>query len=274
MQSTTVASGEQADGPRPGRRWLQHWEPEDAEFWASTGKRVAWRNLWFSIFAEHVGFSVWSIWSVLVLFMGPAYGIDPAGKFLLVSLPTLVGALLRIPYTFAVATFGGRNWTIISASLLLVPLILAAIVLQPGVSYGTLLLVAAAAGFGGGNFASSMTNVNTFYPERRKGTALGLNAGGGNIGVAVVQLVGLLIIVTAGTGSPRLLLGVYLPLVVLAAMGAALFMDNIASVRNDTGAAKEAVREPQLWLMAVLYIGTFGSFIGYSFAFGLVLQNQ
>lgn len=274
MESTTAISEGKPRGRRLGRRWVEHWEPEDADFWASTGKRVAWRNLWFSIFAEHVGFSVWSMWSVLVLFMGPDYGVDPAGKFLLVSLPTLVGALLRIPYTFAVAIFGGRNWTIISATLLLIPTILAAIVLHPGVSYGTLLLVAAIAGFGGGNFASSMTNVNTFYPERRKGAALGLNAGGGNVGVAVVQLVGLLIIATSGTGAPRLLLGVYIPLVVLAALCAALFMDNLASVRNDTGAAREALRQPQLWLMSVLYIGTFGSFIGYSFAFGLVLQNQ
>jgi NNP family nitrate/nitrite transporter-like MFS transporter len=256
------------------KRWLDHWDPEDPGFWERTGKRIANRNLWFSIFAEHIGFSVWTLWSVLVLFMGPEYGLDTADKFLLVSLPTLVGAALRIPYTFAVATFGGRNWTIVSAALLLVPTVLAAFVMHPGTPYGVLLLVAVTAGVGGGNFASSMTNVNSFFPERRKGTALGLNAGGGNIGVAVVQLAGLLIIATAGTGAPLLLLGIYLPLIVLAALGAALFMNNISSVRNDTGAAKEALREPQLWLMSVLYVGTFGSFIGYSFAFGLVLQNE
>ena len=104
--------------------WIDDWRPEDPAFWAEQGAPVARRNLIFSIFSEHIGFSVWSLWSVLVLFLGPAYGIDPAGKFLLTAVPTLVGAALRIPYSFAVARFGGRNWTIFSASLLLVPAVL------------------------------------------------------------------------------------------------------------------------------------------------------
>lgn len=262
--------------PVPARRgrWIDHWDPDDPEFWNRTGRRVAFRNLWFSILAEHIGFSIWVMWSVLVLFMGPEYGLTPADKFLLIALPNLIGSFLRVPYTFAVAIFGGRNWTIVSAGLLLIPSIAAAIILEPGVSFTTLLIVAALAGVGGGNFASSMANINTFYPERLKGTALGLNAGGGNIGVAAVQLVGLLIIALAGTSAPRLLLGIYIPLIVVAVVCAVLFMDNLSSVRNDTGAAREALRDRQLWIMAFLYIGTFGSFIGYSFAFGLVLQIQ
>ncbi|MGH3522813.1 MAG: MFS transporter, partial [Mycobacterium sp.] len=166
--------------PARRRRWIDHWEPEDPKFWESTGKRVANRNLWFSIFSEHIGFSLWTVWSVMVLFMGPAYGIDPAGKFLLVSLPSLIGALIRIPYTMAPARFGGRNWTIVSALLLLVPTALAIIVMHPGTSFTTFMIVAALGGLGGGNFASSMTNINAFFPEGRKGWALGLNAGGGN----------------------------------------------------------------------------------------------
>ena len=254
--------------------WIEEWDPEDDGFWQRTGRRVAHRNLLFSVVAEHIGFSVWTLWSVMVLFMGPEYGIDAAGKFFLVAVPTLVGAVLRLPYTFAVAMFGGRNWTIVSAALLLVPTILAAIVMQPGTSYTTFVVVACFAGLGGGNFASSMTNINTFFPERHKGWALGLNAGGGNIGVPVIQLVALLVIATAGAGSPRLVLAVYIPLIVVAAVLAAVYMDNITSVRNDTGAFAESVRENHTWVVAFLYIGTFGSFIGYSFAFGLVLQTQ
>jgi NNP family nitrate/nitrite transporter-like MFS transporter len=254
--------------------WIDDWNPEDEGFWARAGAKIANRNLWFSILSEHIGFSIWTMWSVLVLFMGPEYQIDAAGKFLLVSVPTLVGAVLRLPYTFAVARFGGRNWTIVSAALLLVPTLLAAIIMHPGTSFTTFLVVAAIGGVGGGNFASSMTNINAFFPESRKGWALGLNAGGGNIGVPVIQLVGLAIIATAGTSAPRILLGIYIPLIVIAAVCAATWMDNLTSVRNDTGAFVEAVRHPQTWLMAFLYIGTFGSFIGYSFAFGLVLQNQ
>src|SRR3712207_222015 len=179
-----------------GRRWIDDWRPEDPDFWNSTGKTVARRNLLFSVLSEHIGFSVWSLWSVLVLFLGPEYGFDPAQKFLLTALPTLVGAALRLPYTFAVGVFGGRNWTVVSAALLLVPCVLIGIVLEPGVSFSTLLVVSLFAGLGGGNFASSMTNINAYYPARLKGWALGVNAGGGNLGVPVIQLIGLLVLAT------------------------------------------------------------------------------
>ncbi|QLH22142.1 NarK/NasA family nitrate transporter [Streptomyces sp. Rer75] len=259
---------------RKGGRWIEEWDPEDETFWREKGERVATRNLIFSILSEHIGFSIWSLWSVMVLFMGPEYGVDPAGKFFLVAMPTLVGGILRVPYTFAVARFGGRNWTIISAAMLLVPAGAAAAVMEPGTSYTTFMVVAALTGVGGGNFASSMTNINSFYPLRKKGWALGLNAGGGNIGVPVIQLIGLLVIGTAGASHPRIVLAVYIPLIVIAAALSALFMDNLAPVKNDGGAAKEAARDAHTWIMSLLYIGTFGSFIGYSFAFGLVLQNQ
>ncbi|MFC9931652.1 nitrate/nitrite transporter [Streptomyces sp. NPDC127190] len=261
--------------PAPTRRsgrWIERWDPEDEGFWKATGARIANRNLWFSVLSEHIGFSVWTLWSVLVLFMGPEYGLTPADKFLLTSMVTLVGAVVRVPYTFAVAVFGGRNWTIISAGLLLVPTVAAFAVMTPGTSFGTFLLVGLLAGIGGGNFASSMTNINAFFPLRRKGWALGLNAGGGNVGVAAIQLVALAVI--GAGGGPRVLLGIYIPLIVVAACCAALFMDNLATVKNDTGAAKDAARDAHTWIMSLLYIGTFGSFIGYSFAFGQVLTNQ
>jgi len=264
---------------KPGR-WIEEWHPEDAGFWARAGSRVALRNLVFSIFSEHVAFSVWSLWSVFVLFLTPAYGIShdaktaAAEKFLLTTLPTALGACVRIPYTLAVARFGGRNWTCISAGLLLVPTAAAAVVLKPGVSYPALLAISALAGVGGGNFASSMANINSFYPQRLKGWALGLNAGGGNIGVAVVQLTGLAVLATAGKSHPRVMLGIYIPVIIVAAVCAALFMDNIAHVRNERRAMRSASRDPHTWIISFLYIGTFGSFIGYSFAFGQVLQSQ
>ncbi|MFD1047281.1 MFS transporter, partial [Kibdelosporangium lantanae] len=253
-------------------RWIEHWNPEDEAEWQAGGKRIATRNLWFSILAEHLGFSIWTLWSVMVLFMGPQYGFNAADKFLLVSTPTLVGAIVRIPYTFAPARFGGRNWTVFSAGLLLIPTLLAAVVMHPGTSLGTFMLVAALGGVGGGNFASSMANINAFFPERSKGWALGLNAGGGNLGVAAIQLIGLLVISLAG--SPRTVLFVYVPLLIIAAVCALLFMDNLRSMSGDTKAMREIVKDSNAWVMSFLYIGTFGSFIGYSFAFGLVLQNQ
>ncbi|GLW45271.1 MFS transporter [Streptomyces sp. NBRC 14336] len=255
-----------------GGRWIDHWDPEDETFWAEKGEKIARRNLLFSVLSEHIGFSIWTLWSVMVLFMGPEYGLTPADKFTIVSMATLVGSLVRVPYTFAVAVFGGRNWTVVSATMLLAPTIAAFVVMEPGTSYTTFLLCAMLAGVGGGNFASSMTNINAFFPLRKKGWALGLNAGGGNIGVPVVQLIGLAVI--GASGGPRVLLGIYIPFIVVAAVLAAVYMDNISSVKNDTGAAWDAVKEGHTWIMSFLYIGTFGSFIGYSFAFGLVLQTQ
>ena len=254
--------------------WIDDWRPEDKSFWERTGAKIARRNLIFSIFSEHIGFSVWTLWSALVLFLGPAYGIDPAGKFLLTAIPALVGGALRIPYTFAVARFGGRNWTIFSAALLLIPAILASFMIKPGVSYTTLVVLAAVAGVGGGNFASSMTNINAFYPDRLKGWALGINAGGGNLGVAALQLVALFVLAFFGAGHPGIVAGIYIPLIVLSTLGAALYMDNLTQARNEKRGMRDAAREGHTWIMALLYIGTFGSFIGFGFAFGQVLQVQ
>lgn len=253
---------------------IEHWDAEDVAAWEAGGKDIAKRNLIWSVVAEHVGFSVWSIWSVMVLFMPTdKFGIDPAGKFFLVAMPTLVGGFLRIPYTVATARFGGRNWTIFSALLLMVPLLLTLyFVTQPGTSYTTFLIVAAFAGVGGGNFASSMTNINAFYPQRLKGWALGMNAGGGNIGVPVIQLLGLLVLVTLGGDYAYLICAIYLVLVGLTAVGAALYMDNLTNQRADLSSMGQALRVPQSWVIAFLYIGTFGSFIGYSFAFAQILQ--
>ena len=158
-----------------------------ARCWQGGGRAVARRNLVLSIFAEFLGFAVWALWSIVVPQLnGVGFALTIDQMFWLVSVPALVGATLRIPYTLAVPTFGGRNWTVVSALLLLLPALgLAWAVSNPGTSFGVLLVVAGLAGFGGGNFASSMANISFFYPEREKGRALGLNAAGGNIGTAV-----------------------------------------------------------------------------------------
>src|SRR5690242_11260182 len=171
--------------------WISDWNPEDETFWESKGKFVARRNLIWSIVAEHIGFSVWAIWSIVATRLPQAgFHFTTDQLFQLVALPGLVGALMRFPYTFAVPRFGGRNWTVVSALLLLVPtLLLIVLVRRPDTPFWLMSLVAATAGLGGGNFASSMANISFFFPDREKGFALGLNAAGGNIGVSSVQLV-------------------------------------------------------------------------------------
>ncbi len=266
--STTTAPA------RRGGRWIDDWDPEDAASWEASGARTARRNLAFSILSEHVGFSIWSMWSVLVLFLGPEYGFTPSQKFMLTTVPVAVGAAIRIPYTFAVARFGGRNFTIVSSATLLLPALATAAVLRPGVAFSTLLAVSALAGIGGGNFSSSMSNIDGFYPQRLKGWALGLNAGGGNIGVAGVQLVGLIVLATAGAAHPRLVIAAYVPLIVLSTLCAARWMDNLGTATNDKGAMRAVLRIPHSGVILALYVGTFGSFIGFGFAFGQVLSIQ
>lgn len=264
------------DKPAKGK-WLTGWDPEDEDAWHRSGHRVARRNLALSVLSEHIGFSVWTLWSVLVLFMSPDIGLgfDPGEKFLLVATPTVVGALLRLPYSFAVTRFGGRNWTVFATAILLVPTLLALYFVQrPGTPLWVFLSIGAVAGVGGGNFASSMTNITAFYPQRHQGWALGLNAGGGNLGVAAVQLVGLAVISVAGRTHPSYVAAAYLPLIVLVALLAAWKMDNVDSVRAAPGAQREAARDRDTWWISLLYIGTFGSFIGYGFSFGLVLQSE
>jgi NNP family nitrate/nitrite transporter-like MFS transporter len=258
---------------RRDHHWIDRWEPEDPAFWDAVGAKTARKNLMFSILSEHIGFSVWVIWSVMVLFMPPAvWGFDVTDKFLLTTTPAAVGSLIRLPYTFAIAKFGGRNWTVVSAALLLIPAFAALFLLKPGVSFGTLLVVTAIAGVGGGNFASSMANINNFYPQRLKGRALGLNAGGGNLGVAVVQIVGALVLLSNGPKTdPRVMLYFYIPLVLLVTALAWTQMDNLSEAKNDKGAMREVARHPHTWIISFLYIGTFGSFIGFGFAFGQVL---
>src|SRR3954447_1893161 len=255
-----------ASGTAGGRsarrgRWIEHWEPEDEAFWESTGKAIARRNLRWSVFAEHIGFCIWVIWTIVVInLVNVGIVLSVPEQFWLTAVPNLIGSALRIPYTFAIPRFGGRAWTTVSAALLLLPTLLLALVVPSGwladQSHDTqmlvLLLCAATAGLGGGNFSSSMANISFFYPEGRKGLALGINAAGGNLGVAVTQLVIPLVIIAGVSGAAVKLpvhqvhlayAGVvFLPFIALAAIGAWRRMDSLTQARTDTEAYKKAVR--------------------------------
>ncbi|MFW0784187.1 nitrate/nitrite transporter [Gordonia sp. CPCC 206044] len=252
---------------------ITDWDPEDRKAWDNGNAAIAKRNLVWSVICEHVGFSVWSLFSVMALFMGPEYGISLDQKFVIAATATFVGSCLRIPYTQATARFGGRNWAIFSAIVLLIPTALTLmLMMNPGeFGYGWFLAVAALTGFGGGNFASSMTNINAFYPQRLKGWALGLNAGGGNIGVPVVQLVGLLVIWLAAD-RPEIVCAIYLVALAVAGVGAAIYMDNLDHQTASGRAMIDCLKYRDTWLIALLYVGTFGSFIGFGFAFSQVLN--
>ncbi|MFC4125337.1 MFS transporter [Nocardia rhizosphaerae] len=293
-----AATGQQTETPsfefQKKGRWLTHWEPDNPEFWASGGERTAKKNLWFSVFAENLGFSVWVLWGSIVTAMGAAgfTFLEGLGKgnptavanaLLLTSVPSLVGATLRIPYTFAIPRFGGRAFTAFSAGLLLAPTLgMAFFVNQPDTPMWVFVLLAALAGVGGGNFSSSMANISFFFPEGKKGAALGINAAGGNLGVAQTQLAAPLL-VTLGThllakDAAGYRLGItlaillWVPFIVVAVVGALRYMDSIVSAKADGKSYKLALTNRNTWIMAFLYIGTFGSFIGFSFAFPTLIK--
>ena len=273
-------------------RWIDRWEPEAPAFWAEGGRQIARRNLILSIFAENLGFSIWVLWTIVVINLGDVgIKLSLGDQFLLTAVPNLIGSFLRIPYTVAIPRFGGRAWTTFSVALLLIPAILVAVVVPSGwlahqdhsTQLWVLLLCAAASGVGGGNFSSSMANISFFYPKRRKGFALGLNAAGGNLGVAICQLVVPLVViigvpsalVTLPTHPVHLAYAgiVWMPFILLAAVLAWTRMDSLTQARTDAGPWVRATASPQTWIVSLLYIGTFGSFIGYSFAFPIVVKN-
>ncbi|WP_433562722.1 MFS transporter [Nocardia sp. CA-151230] len=289
--ATVVEAPEKTFAFQRRGRWIDRWEPDNSEFWENGGKQTARKNLIFSVFAENLGFSVWVLWASVVTAMGSAGFAFLSAKnpdavnnaLLLTSTPTLVGAALRVPYTFAIPRFGGRAFTAFSAAMLLLPTLgLAYFINQPSTPMWVFMVLAALAGVGGGNFSSSMANINFFFPEGKKGAALGINAAGGNLGVAQTQLF-VPLIITLGThimaknpGGYRfgitLAVLVWIPFILVALFGALRYMDSLSGAKSDGKSYKLALKNRHTWVMAVLYIGTFGSFIGFSFAFPTLLK--
>jgi MFS transporter, NNP family, nitrate/nitrite transporter len=261
-------------------RHLSHWDAEDLEAWEAGGKTVARNNLFWSAVIVHLGYAIWALWPVMALFMPrEVYGFSAGDKLLLGITATLVGACLRPAYAVATAIFGGRNLAMFSAFVLVVPVIGAMVLLaHPGLPLWPYLVCAALSGMGGGNFAASASNANSFYPHRLKGAALGIAGGIGNLGVPMIQIVGLVVIAAAGDRQPYWVCVLYLTLLVSAGLGAAFFMNNVAQHRVEPSRLRSilsvVVSTRDTWLLSLLYLGTFGSFIGFSFAFAQVLQTS
>lgn len=273
---------------------IDHWDVENPQFWEEKGRSIAKRNLAFSILAEFLAFSVWQVWSVIAVKISDVgFHFSQNQLFWLAAIPGLAGATLRIPYALMVPIFGGRNWTLVSTALLLVPAIGIGVAIQnPETSYLTFVILALLCGFGGGNFASSMANINFFFPMRRKGFALGFNAAGGNIGVSIVQF-SVPFVITAGLfgslgGSPQTLTSggatqtvwlqnaafFWVPFILLSLFCTWFFMNNLNVARASLRNQLTMLKEKHAWIMSLLYMGTFGSFIGYSAGLPLLIKSQ
>ena len=270
-------------------RVLTEWRPEDKAFWEADGRRIARRNLWISVPALLLAFSIWMVWSVVVAKL-PAIGFafTPGQLFWLAALPGLSGAALRIFYSFLVPIFGGRLWTTVSTASLMVPALgIGYAVQNPQTPYLIFLVLALLCGLGGGNFASSMANISYFFPKAEKGNALALNAGLGNLGVSVMQFL-VPIVITTGVfgalgGQPQAMSAgrqlwmqnagfVWVPFIIAATVAAWLGMDDIVDAKASFGEQAVIFSRKHNWLMCILYTGTFGSFIGYSAGFPLLAK--
>ncbi|SPM36002.1 Nitrate/nitrite transporter NarK, partial [Mycobacterium rhizamassiliense] len=260
-------------------RHLSHWDAEDLAAWEAGGEDIARRNLFWSVVNVHLGYSIWALWPVMALFMPrDVYGFTAGDKLLLGITATLAGACLRPTYAVATAIFGGRTLAMFSAFVLLIPTIGAMVLLaHPGLPLWPYLVCAALTGMGGGNFAAAASNANAFYPHRLKGMALGLSGGIGNLGVPAIQIVGLVVIAVAGNRQPFWVCVLYLALLTTAGVGAALFMNNVAQHRLELGRLRSilsaVVSTRDTWVLSLLYLGSFGSFIGFAFAFAQILQT-
>ena len=270
--------------------FVEHWNPEDRRFWARAGRAVAARNLCLSVPALTLAFAVWMLWSAVVVHL-PAVGFHYSTNqlFWLTALPALSGATLRIFYAFAVPIVGGRRFTALAtASLLLPALGIGFAVQDPGTPYEWMVLLALSCGLGGANFASSMAHISFFFPKAQKGYALGLNAGLGHLGVALVQMV---VPVVIGVGAFGALVGqpqataegpvwlqnagfVWVPFIAASALAAWFGMDDLADARAGFPEQAVVFTRKHNWLMCWLYLGTFGSFIGFAAGLPLLIQSQ
>jgi NNP family nitrate/nitrite transporter-like MFS transporter len=170
---------------------IADWRPEDETFWASEGKKIAYRNLWISVPALLCGFAVWGMWGIItVQMLNLGFPFTQAELFTLTAIAGISGATMRIPASFLIRLAGGRNTIFLTTAMLLAPAIGTGIALQhKDWPLWAFQLMALWSGVGGGNFASSMSNISTFFPKRLQGTALGINAGLGNFGVTTMQIV-------------------------------------------------------------------------------------
>ena len=285
--SATTTSGRQG-------RLLTIWAPEDKSFWEREGEAVAKINLWISVPALFLAFAIWQVWSVVAVSLpGLGFKYSTNQLFWLAAAPALSGATLRIFYSFMVPLVGGRRWTAISTASLLIPAIGIGFAVQDNTTaYPTMLILALLCGLGGGNFSSSMANISFFFPKERKGSALGVNAGLGNLGVSVVQFLSPLV-VTAGIfgifgGEAQTIVKngqtmqvwtqnaafIWVPWIALTALAAWFGMNDIADAKASFAAQAAIFRRKHNWLMCVLYLGTFGSFIGYAAGFPLLIKSQ
>lgn len=270
---------------------LNNWRPENKAFWENKGQAIARRHLWISVTCLLLAFCVWMLFSAVAVNLNKVgFHFTTDQLFLLTALPSLSGAILRVPYSFMVPLFGGRYWTVLSTVILIVPCIWLGVAIQNITTpFWVFIIIALLCGFAGANFASSMGNISFFFPKAKQGSALGVNGGLGNLGVSVMQMVAPAVIflplftflgvhgVTQPDGSTITLSNaalVWVPLLLLATVAAWFGMNDIAGSKASIRDQLPVLKRPHMWLLSLLYLATFGSFIGFSAGFAMLAKTQ
>ncbi len=275
--------------PKPAK--ITDWRPEDKEFWDERGKKVANKNLLISVFALILAFSVWQLWSVTAVRLNEVgFNFTQAELFTLAALPGLSGATLRFVYTFLPSLMGGKKTTLLTTAVLLIPAIGIGFAVQnPETSYTTMMILAILCGLGGGNLTSSTGTLSPFFPKSKKGTANGINVGIGNLGVSLVQFVAPVVIgigfIGVLTGDGQVLADgsvlylqnaafIWVVPLILSFFTTLFFMDEVPMIKPSIVTQLQVLKMKHMWVMTWLYIMCFGSFIGFSAAFPLLIRSE
>lgn len=280
--------------PAAGGAVLTEWEPENDQFWESQGKKVANRTLVVTTFNLTLAFAVWFVVSAIVARLKDSgFDLTKTELYWLVAMPGLAGGTMRLLHMFLIPIFGTRKVVTFSTASLLVPLVGWYFAMQQNTtSYVTLMVLAFLAGFGGGNFSSFMPSTSLFFPKKKLGTALGIQAGVGNFGVSLVQfltpwLIGLSVVGASlmfdkggpdkGPAATEVYLGnaflFWIPFVIIGAICAWIFLKDVP-VKANMREQMDIFREKHTWTMTSLYLMTFGTFSGLAAAFPILIKNQ
>lgn len=274
---------------RRGGEWLSDWDPE-SESWDS---RLAWRTLGITTFGLLLAFATWFLASALApQLVNLGFDISKEQLYWLTAMPGLAGGTLRLVWMFLPPVMGTRRLVTLTMLLLLIPLVGWGLAVQnPDTTYTTFMILAVLSGIGGGAFSGFMPSTSYFFPRRRQGTALGLQAGLGNFGVSVVQfvtpwIVGFSLVGVLGAAQTfsdpakgttkdvwyQNAAYIYVPFVVVAALLAWTLLKSVP-VRANVRQQLDIFRNVDTWWMTALYVMTFGTFAGLSAQFGLMIKN-
>jgi len=275
---------------RRGGEWLDSWDPENEATW---DKRLAWTTLWITTFTLTLCFASWFLASAIApKLTNLGFDFSQTQLYWLTSMPGLAGGLMRLVWMVLPPILGTRKLVTFTTLLLIFPVLGWGVRVQdPTTPYWELLALSFLSGIGGGAFSGFMPSTSYFFPRRLQGTALGLQAGIGNFGVSLVQLLTPWIIgfgMIGFLGGSQTMQGlpgkpatevwyqnaafIYIPFILIGAAVAWMMLKSVpitANIRQQV----DIFRNQDTWWMTLIYIMTFGTFSGLAAQFGLLMKN-